>query len=331
MEPAILLSGTDPDLPSNPPTGRNRYSNVREMARGSTAQLRSAFDTIIGRTVAIKSLLPEQFGNQVERRRLLREARVTAQLQHPGTVPVYDIGDDDLWGVYFTMKRISGENLFEVLKRIARGDQRTIQAYPLSRRLEIVADTCQALAYAHARGVIHRDVKPENIWVGNFGEVVLLDWGVAKVWGHPDENDPISRSSLPTRRSEDAPDQWQTLTGHGQRPGTPLYMSPEQVEGKRGIDERSDIFGVGVVLYEVLAVREPFRGANIDETFHNIKHTDVPPPGDIRPEVGITKEMDAAVIKAIKKRPADRYQTIRELIGEIQYLARQALTASSKY
>lgn len=177
MEPAILLSGTDPDLPSNPPTGRNRYSNVREMARGSTAQLRSAFDTIIGRTVAIKSLLPEQFGNQVERRRLLREARVTAQLQHPGTVPVYDIGDDDLWGVYFTMKRISGENLFEVLKRIARGDQRTIQAYPLSRRLEIVADTCQALAYAHARGVIHRDLKPENIWVGNFGEVVLLTGG----------------------------------------------------------------------------------------------------------------------------------------------------------
>ena len=331
MEPAILLSGTDPDLPSNPPTGRNRYSNVREMARGSTAQLRSAFDTIIGRTVAIKSLLPEQFGNQVERRRLLREARVTAQLQHPGTVPVYDIGDDDLWGVYFTMKRISGENLFEVLKRIARGDQRTIQAYPLSRRLEIVADTCQALAYAHTRGVIHRDVKPENIWVGNFGEVVLLDWGVAKVWGHPDENDPITRSSLPSRRSEESPDQWQTLTGHGQRPGTPLYMSPEQVEGKRGIDERSDIFSVGVVLYEVLAVREPFRGANIDETFQNIKHTDVPPPGDIRPEVGITKEMDAVVMKAIKKRPADRYQTIRELIGEIQYLARQALTASSKY
>lgn len=331
MEPAILLSGTDPDLPSNPPTGRNRYSNVREMARGSTAQLRSAFDTIIGRTVAIKSLLPEQFGNQVERRRLLREARVTAQLQHPGTVPVYDIGDDDLWGVYFTMKRISGENLFEVLKRIARGDQRTIQAYPLSRRLEIVADTCQALAYAHTRGVIHRDVKPENIWVGNFGEVVLLDWGVAKVWGHPDENDPITRSSLPSRRSEESPDQWQTLTGHGQRPGTPLYMSPEQVEGKRGIDERSDIFSVGVVLYEVLAVREPFRGANIDETFQNIKHTDVPPPGDIRPEVGITKEMDAVVMKAIKKRPADRYQTIRELIGEIQYLAGQALTVSSKY
>lgn len=327
MEPAILLSGTDPDLPSNPPAGRHRYSNLREMARGATAQLRSAFDTVIGRSVAIKSLVPEQLSNRVERRRLLREGRVTAQLQHPGTVPVYDIGDDDIWGVYFTMKRISGENLFEALKRIARGDHATIEAYPLSRRLEIVADTCQALAYAHARGVIHRDVKPENIWVGNFGEVVLLDWGVAKVWGHPDDNEPISHSSLAGRREGGEINQLQTLTGHGQRPGTPLYMSPEQVDGKRGIDERSDIFSVGVVLYEALAVREPFRGATIDETFINIKHAEVPRPSELAPHVGITPEMDAVVLKAMQKRPADRYQHMRDLIHEIKTLARQAAPA----
>ncbi|TVQ01348.1 MAG: serine/threonine protein kinase [Planctomycetaceae bacterium] len=326
MEPAIILSGTDPDLPSKPPTGRHRYSNLREMARGATAQLRSAFDTVIGRSVAIKSLLPEQFGSRVERRRLLREGRVTAQLQHPGTVPVYDIGDDDLWGVYFTMKRISGENLFEALKRIARGDEATTSAYPLSRRLEIVADTCQALAYAHARGVIHRDVKPENIWVGNFGEVVLLDWGVAKVWGHPDDNEPISRSSLATRGEGPDTNQLQTLTGHGQRPGTPLYMSPEQVDGKRAIDERSDIFSAGVVLYESLAVREPFRGATIDETFINIKHVEVPPPSELAPHAGITPEMDAVVMKAIRKRPADRYQTMRDLIQEVKSLAHSAAT-----
>ncbi len=326
MEPAIILSGTDPDLPRNPPVGHKRYSNVREMARGATAQLRSAFDTVIGRTVAIKSLLPEQFRNQVERRRLLREARVTAQLQHPGTVPVYDIGDDDFWGVYFTMKRISGENLFEALKRIARKDEPTTAAYPLSRRLEIVADTCQALAYAHARGVIHRDVKPENIWVGNFGEVVLLDWGVAKVWGHPDDNEPISRSSLASKTSAADESQLQTLTGHGQRPGTPLYMSPEQIDGMRGIDERTDIFSVGVVLYEALAIREPFRGRTIDETFDNIKRGDVPPPSELTPNAGITAEMDAVVMKALRKRPSDRYQTMRDLIHELKTLARTADT-----
>jgi serine/threonine-protein kinase len=324
MEPAIILSGTDPDLPTTQPVGHKRYSNVRDMARGATAQLRSGFDTVIGRTVAIKSLLPEQFGNRKERRRLLREARVTAQLQHPGTVPVYEIGDDDFWGVYFTMKRISGENLFEALKRIARQDERTAAAYPISRRLEIVADTCQALAYAHARGVIHRDVKPENIWVGNFGEVVLLDWGVAKVWGHPDDNEPMRHSSLASRKNSAEESQLQTLTGHGQRPGTPLYMSPEQVDGQRGIDERSDVFSVGVVLYEALALREPFRGATIDETFSNIKHADIPKPSERSPDAGITPEMDEVVMKAIQKKPANRYQGMRDLIHDIQSLARAA-------
>lgn len=324
MEPAIILSGTDPDLPTTSPIGHKRYTNVREMARGATAQLRSGFDSVIGRTVAIKSLLPEQFGNRKERRRLLREARVTAQLQHPGTVPVYEIGDDDFWGVYFTMKRISGENLFEALKRIARQDERTTAAYPISRRLEIVADTCQALAYAHARGVIHRDVKPENIWVGNFGEVVLLDWGVAKVWGHPDDNEPVRHSSLAVRSGSPEESQLQTLTGHGQRPGTPLYMSPEQVDGQRGIDERSDVFSVGVVLYEALALREPFRGTTVDETFSNIKHAFVPKPSEQSPAVGITPEMDDVVMKAIQKKPANRYQGMRDLIYEIKMLARAA-------
>jgi len=231
LEPAIILSGTDPDLPRRPPVGHARYTGLREMARGGNAQLKSGFDSVIGRTVAIKMLLPEQQTNAEERRRLLREARVTAQLQHPNTVPVYEIGDDDFWGVYFTMKRISGENFFEALKRIARKDEPTMRAFPISRRLETVLQICQALAYAHARGVIHRDVKPENIWVGNFGEVVLLDWGVAKVWGHPDDNQPLRQSTLAVDPNKESEAQLMTLTAGGQRPGTPLYMSPEQVDG----------------------------------------------------------------------------------------------------
>ncbi|MGV3483287.1 MAG: serine/threonine-protein kinase [Planctomycetaceae bacterium] len=318
MEPAIILSGTDPDLPSRPPLGSQRYTNLRPMAEGGNAILRSGFDTVIGRTVAIKSLRPEEIGNHDERRRLLREARVTAQLQHPGTVPVYEIGDDDFWGVYFTMKRISGENLFEVLKRIARKDENTMQAFSLARRIEIVVQTCQALAYAHARGVIHRDVKPENIWVGNFGEVILLDWGVAKVWGHPDDNQAIRQSTLAVDKSKETESQLRTLTIGGQRPGTPLYMSPEQVDGKRSIDERSDVFSVGVVLYEALAVREPFRGQNIDETFHNIKHAEVIPPSQRTPDAGITPAMDEIVLRALQKSPADRFPMMRDLISALK-------------
>ena len=315
-EPSIILSGTDPDLPRDIPQGLARYTGFREMARGGTGVLRSCFDPVTGRTVAVKSLLPETRNDRRERRRLLREARVTAQLQHPNTVPVYDIGVDLEFGVYFVMKRISGENLFEILKRIARGDERTIADYPLARLLEILADAFQALSYAHVRGVIHRDVKPENIWVGNFGEVILLDWGVAKVWGHADDNEPINRSTLSAKDDESR--QLATLTGGGQRPGTPLYMSPEQVDGNRGLDERSDVFSAGVCLYESLAIREPFRGATIDETFDNIKNKEVVPPSQRSPERGIPKEADQVVMRAIQKRPADRYQFMREMIADMR-------------
>lgn len=320
-EPSIILSGTDPDLPRNIPKGLERYTGFREMARGGTAILRSCFDPVTGRTVAVKSLLAETRNDERERRRLLREARVTAQLQHPNTVPVYDIGIDLEFGVYFVMKRISGENLFEILKRIAQGDQATIAAYPLSRRLEILGDAFQALAYAHARGVIHRDVKPENIWVGNFGEVILLDWGVAKVWGHADDNEPINRSVLKNAAHDDM--QLATLTGGGQRPGTPLYMSPEQIDGNRGIDERTDVFSAGVCLYELLAIREPFRGRTIDETFDNIKNKEVMPPSERSPDRGIPEEADRVVARALQKRPGDRYQYMRELIADIRQIQNQ--------
>lgn len=318
-EPTIILSATDPDLPRDLPRGLKRYTGFREMTQGGSGTLRACFDPVTGRTVVVKTLHESAKGDQRQRRRLLREARVTAQLQHPNTVPVYDIGDDDDAGLYFVMKRISGENFFEILKRIARGDENTVAAYPTARRLDIVADACQALAYAHARGVIHRDVKPENIWVGNFGEVILLDWGVAKVWGHADDNEPIARSVL--KPLDEGDEQLQTLTGGGQRPGTPLYMSPEQVEGNRSIDERTDIFSAGVCLYELLAIREPFRGATIDETFENIKHKAIVPPSERSPERGISPEADRVVMRAIEKRPADRYQSMRELIDAIRKIA----------
>jgi serine/threonine-protein kinase len=309
---SILLSSTDFDLPEVKP-GLARYVSFREMSRSNSALLRSCVDTVTGRTVAVKTLLPEAAKDIRESRRLLREARVTAQLQHPNTVPVYDIGRDEREGLFFTMKRISGENFFEVLKRIAMKDQVTIDDFPLRRRVEVAMDAAQALAYAHARGVIHRDVKPENIWVGNFGEVILLDWGVAKVWGQPDER------HHPKLALEKRP---QSLTLTGQRPGTPLYMSPEQV-GDRLIDERTDVFSMGVVLYELLALREPFRGHRIEETFENILHKNPPPPSEQAPEREIPAALDEIVMKAIAKNPAARYQRMTALVSAVN----QALSA----
>lgn len=315
--PEIILSGTDPDLPQDLGRGLSRYVNFHEMARGGNARLRSCWDSVIGRTIALKTLLPEVAAERSERRRFLREARVTAQLQHPNTVPVYEIGNDPEEGLYFTMKRISGENLFEVLKRIARRDEATVAEFTLTRLLEIVIDACQALSYAHTRGVIHRDVKPENIWVGNFGEVILLDWGVAKVWGHSDESDSISHSTLKSPKLDDET-QLRTLTARGQRPGTPLYMSPEQVEGRRGIDERSDIFSVGVVIYEMLTLSEPFKGRNVDETFDNIRNYIPPLPSEKAKYFDIPPELDQLVMKCIAKKPGERPQAIRRVVEELR-------------
>ena len=185
--PQIILTGTDPDLPTDFDGNFAKYSDFHEMARGGKALLRSCWDSVMGRTVALKSLLPRFADDLRERRRFLREARVTAQLQHPNTVPVYEIGYDDGQCLYFTMKRIAGENLFQILQRLSWRDAVTLEQYPLSVLLDVVTQACQALAYAHAHGVIHRDVKPENIWLGKFGEVILLDWGVAKVWGSADD------------------------------------------------------------------------------------------------------------------------------------------------
>ncbi|MCO8125049.1 serine/threonine protein kinase [Stieleria sp. TO1_6] len=321
-EPHIILSGTDPDLPRKVATGIGRYSGLREIARGGNGVLKAGFDPVTGRTVAIKMLHPENRGVPNERRRLLREARVTAQLQHPNTVPVYDIGNDLVHGIYFTMKRISGENLFEILKKIARGDQQAISRFSPVNRVSALADACQCLAYAHTRGVIHRDVKPENIWLGNFGEVYLLDWGTAKVWGSMEDQTVTRYDATQLRKAEDE-QQLLTLTGGGQRPGTPLYMSPEQIQGTRSIDERSDIFSVGVCLYELLAIREPFRGANIDQTFQNIISADVPPPSEKSPDRHIPKAADEIVMRALKKKPTDRYQSMRELIEDMRHMIPQ--------
>jgi serine/threonine protein kinase len=359
----ILLSGTDRDLPDVLPIGISRYTNFAEMSVGNRSRLSSAFDTIVGRTVAIKSLLPSCAVDRRHRRRFLREARVTAQLQHPNTVPVYDIGVDPDLGIYFTMKRISGENLLQVIRRLAQGDEEARVAFPLRRLLDIAINVAQSLAYSHVRGVIHRDIKPENIWVGNFGEVIVLDWGVAKVWGYPDELEELSpptpadlaergldlalddlaeqvavaaddgqrgASAVEQRRDSDMShvgshtevdlenDQLRTLTNNGQRLGTPLYMSPEQVRGSQFVDDRTDMFSLGVVLYEMLTQREPFRGRSIEDTFQFIQNWDPPKPSSQVPFADIPSALDQVVIKAMAKRADDRFQTMPELITQLQ-------------
>ena len=177
----------------------------------------------------------------------------------------------------------------------------------------MVVQVCSALSYAHAHGVVHRDVKPENILVGRYGEVVLLDWGVAKVWAldGDDGGDMMVHAEL---------------TDVGQRPGTPLYMAPEQVEGGgKHIDERTDVYAIGVVLYEILTLKEPLRGANVRETFEMITSEEPIPPRERTPKRKIPAALADISMKAIRKNPSERQQSMQELIDEIRGFRSRAM------
>ena len=321
--PTIHLTGTDFDLPSWFTNDFKKYKNLRPMAGGGNGQLFACYDSNLGRRVCIKRLAPESADNKRERRRLLREARVTAQMSHPNTVPVYELGKDDTGAIYFAMKKIEGRDLFRILSLIAQQDPDAVREFSLDRLLGIMVQAANALAYAHAHGVIHRDIKPENIMVGMFGEVMLMDWGVAKVWGMPDEG---ADEDTPKNTGEELQER---LTSPGQRPGTPLYMSPEQVSGSKNIDERTDIFSMGVVLYEILALREPFRGRTIDETFQNVLYAPAEPPSRVAQGRKIPKRLDEICLKALEKKPADRYQSMQAMINAVREFRADALDAET--
>jgi len=313
--PQIDAKETDRQLSKYFSNNSDRYTDFAPLGKGGSAVLQTCRDKNLGRTVVMKVLHKQLANHQHIRARFLREARVTAQLQHPNTVPVYEVGHDREGRLYFTMKRIEGETLRDILEQQVLGEMRAIETYNLDRLLGVVIQVCNALAYAHAHGVVHRDVKPENILIGSFGEVILIDWGVAKVWAM---NDQI----------EEAEAAYQELTDVGQRPGTPLYMSPEQVRGGSEIDARTDIYSIGVVLYEILTLKEPHRGERVQETFEMIVKEDPIPPAERTPERQIPRLLAAIAMQALRKDPTDRFQTMPEMIDALRDFRSRAIQSS---
>lgn len=299
------IEGEPPPVISN---SFKKYKHFKQLSEGGKAKLVSCKDTNLGRRVVLKMLRPELKSDRIELRRLLREARITAQLQHPATAPLYELGQNDQGDWFFAMKKIEGHTLFEIIVGLAKREEAFEQEFDLNRLLNILVQIGDALAYAHVRGVIHRDVKPENIIVGMFGEVTLIDWGAAKVWGMPNDGDEDTK---------------------GQRGGTPLYMSPEQVLGNRLVDERTDIFSLGVVMYEMLCQREPFRGVDIRATFNNIVNRDPVPPRDVAPHRFIPQQLEEITLKAMNKDPGQRFSSMREFIDAINKFRSDSLLRGS--
>jgi len=251
-----------------------RYHSSEMLGRGGMGEVARATDTLIGRNVAVKSLLPIEPGQRQEAvTRFLKEARVQALLEHPAIVPVYDLGFDSEGLPFFTMKQVRGETLYDLMERAPR--DAALRTKLTRRMLGAFVTVCRAIHYAHERGVVHRDLKPDNVMVGSHGEVYVLDWGVAKIV--QDEGDTSVTDELGLEGD----------THPGDMIGTPGYLAPEQALADTDVDTRSDIFALGAVLYELLTLRPLIDGRDRMALVRSVIDPNrVPPSGqDVPPEL----------------------------------------------
>ncbi len=255
-EPAVATPPAD--VPDRDGPGSGRFELQGEIGRGGMGAILRGRDLDLGRELAIKVLLEPHRGDPDVVRRFVEEAQIGGQLQHPGVVPVYELGTFPDRRPYFAMKLVQGRTLAALLR------ERTSPAQDLPRFLAIFEPVCQTMAYVHARGVIHRDLKPSNIMVGSFGEVQVMDWGLAKVLSQGAIADEAPEAAVTTVRTGPAGSDSESQAGSIL--GTPAYMAPEQARGEvERIDERADVFGLGAILCEVLTGRPPYVGSTREE------------------------------------------------------------------
>ncbi|MCY4144260.1 MAG: serine/threonine-protein kinase [Gammaproteobacteria bacterium] len=317
--PNVFKKETDAQLPSRP-DNRTRYMYFKPVARGGKCVISSCKDLHLRRTVCYKTLRPEIASNPAEQARFLREARVTAMLQHPNTVPTYELGRDITGKYYFTMKLVHGLTLREIIDQRKQRRRRDSESINLTRLIEILVQVCHAMHYAHIHGVVHRDIKPENILVGDFGEVMLLDWGTAKVWDdtsktnvHEDKNSPGYKLA-----KIDISDASIDLTRRAPLDGTPPHMSTEQLQDPLDVDHRTDIYSLGTVLYELLTLDRMFQGDDVETVLERIQSQDFVPPRERRPDLDIPEELEEICLRCTLADRDQRYQSGDALIVDLE-------------
>jgi serine/threonine-protein kinase len=294
------------------PGKRERYTLTRLHATGGIGRVWVARDADLNRDVALKELRPERAGSTAAATRFLREAQVTGQLEHPGVVPVYELARRTEDGKpFYAMRFVHGRTLTDAVRAYHRkrqqGEHTPVEWLAL---LNAFAAVCDAVAYAHSRGVVHRDLKGQNVALGDFGEVVVLDWGFAKLAGDRGIEPQAQPLIVNAGGEVDA-------TVQGQVVGTPAYMAPEQAEGRLDrIDRRTDVYGLGAMMYEVLTGRAPFTGASTEEVLQRIRVDEPERPRKVA--AGVPPALEAVCLKALAKQPEDRYATAGELGQEVR-------------
>ena len=286
-----------------------RYTDRDLIGRGGMGEVRLCHDGTVGRDVAMKIIRTDGGGlSQEQLGRFLREARIQGQLEHPASVPVYDLGVDDRGELFFTMKRVRGTSLESVFEHLASGDVAFEKQYSRRKLLSAFVQVCMAVDFAHRRGVLHRDLKPANIMLGDFGEVYILDWGIAKIMHDADAGVAASTSGIDLEQ-----------TAVGTLVGSPGYMSPEQCRGDGSeLTSASDTYSLGAILYEILTLTRMHEASSVMKLLVMTIENKVIPPSERAPEREIPPELDRVCLRAVATNPKERFESARALSDEIE-------------
>lgn len=326
-----------------------RYADFDELGRGGMGIVMKVRDNDLRRDVAMKIVRGDRVRvgteqGRVALRRFVEEAQITGQLEHPNIVPVHELGADATGRVYFTMKLVKGRPLSLVLRDLRNGDKTVLRDFPLDRLLQVFMKVCDAIGFAHAHNVIHRDLKPENIMLGRFGEVMVMDWGLARLLDHPEHEtaaNVIRTDSRPGGSSTSSRNVPSAFSMDGTIAGTPAYMAPEQARGEISrIDQTTDIFALGAILYDILVLKPPYTGESGTVMLEQATRGDI-----LRPEVRIAAEdelrhaaarlpggrvppeLSSVVMHALALKQTDRYPTALALKEDVEnYMAGRPVT-----
>ena len=296
IEPTIS-PGLDRDGPTLDGPGTTQYALGGQIGEGGAGHVYLGVDRDLRRSVAIKVLHEKHRNNALLLRAFIEEAIITGGLEHPNIVPVYQLGYNDDLGPYYVMKRLDGITLGTALQGLRRHDPEMEARFDLDRLLTVFIEVCQGVIYAHDRQVIHCDIKPNNILIGHYGEVVLVDWGLAFVLGEA--------GALQARAQF-----WS---------GTPGFMAPEQVIGDLAqYDGRTDVWALGGILYAMLCLARPFVGRTKQETLESVLQGELVPPSRRNPARKIPDGLERICLKALSKKKEDRYPSVAELMAEVE-------------
>lgn len=301
-------------------TSGDRLTRRGLHSTGGIGHVWLAYDKVLDREIALKELKADQAGSDINRHRFFREAQITAQLAHPGTVPVYDYGEED-GRSYYTMKFVQGRTFTKAIADYHEWRRDNAKTGVTSRFIQLLnqfGSVCNTIAFAHSKKVIHRDLKSENVIVGDFGEVVVLDWGLAKRLDEVEiPSESVTSKYAATIVGEDRDQETSSHTIQGDKLGTPAYMSPEQARGEIGmLDERTDVYGLAAILYEILTGEPPFLGNSLVEVLDRVIHDSPRPPGDVVD--GLPRELEEICLRGLSKKRDERQQSAAVLADDIQ-------------